>query len=164
MSGRPYLVAVSLLALSACASSADMSNWFNAMASAPRSEGVARTYRASYESTLKAARQALLEHAELRYSELNRSGVVFRDLLRFNAENGVARASGYAVDTTIWSLYANTDIGRGWNGSQVRVVVDSIGVNQTTVRVLSKFRTASVVGRRGDYSEVILDAIDRLLK
>jgi hypothetical protein len=155
MSGRPYIFAVFLLALSACATSADMSNWFNAMVIAPRSEGVARTYPASYERTLKAAKQALLEHAELRHSELNRSGLIFKDL---------PRMSDYPIDTTIWALYANTDTGRGWNGSQVRIVMDSIGPNQTTVRVLSKFRTAAVVGRRGDYSGVILDEIDRLLK
>jgi hypothetical protein len=153
-----------LLALSACAASADESHWFNAMVDAPRGEGVARTYAASYKRTLDAARQSLLDQRELRYSELNRSGLVFRDLPRDTANNGVARISGYPIDTTVWSLYANSDMGRGWDGSQVRIVIDSIGPNQTTVRVLSKLRTASIVGRRGDYSGLILDEIGHLLK
>lgn len=53
---------------------------------------------------------------------------------------------------------------RAWSGGQVRVVVQQTAPNQTTVYVISKYRTETIVGRRGDYSGTILNEIARRLK
>lgn len=120
---------------------------------APRDQGVARTYAADYSKTLLAAEEAL-DKAGLRWNALNRYGIIFADLPHRPGE----------TDDEIWSLYATPKGERAWSGDQVRVVVQQTAPMQTTVRVISKHRMETLVGRKGDYSGAILDEIGRRTK
>jgi hypothetical protein len=73
-------------------------------------------------------------------------------------ERAVTRVSDHT------SIIPAFNEGRYWNGVQVRVVMEELTANQTTVHVLSKYRTETKVGGKGDYSASILDEIARTLR
>ena len=149
----------------ACATSGDQARWAASMQAAPFDEGVARTYTADFVKTLHAAENALQAaglsqgrdcpdsvNATLKVGEhIHCIGPKIDKIDDHTSVIGATRLRG-------------TGSKQWWSGEQVRIVVQESGPNQTTVRVLSKYQTETIVGRPGDYSGAILDEIARELK
>ena len=124
-------------------------------------EGVTRPFAADFERTLKAAERALAA-AGFRQAQ-DCPGPTAGDPLPPCAGPQVTRVddrTSYVYGTKA----AGTEGHRYWSGEHVRIVVARSGQNQTTARVISKYREQSIVGRDGDYSGIILDAISRGLR
>ena len=145
-----------VFSLVACATSLDQSNWSESMRREPLDQGVSRTFPASLERTLQAAEDALAA-VGLRQA---------RDCAPSDARHPEPSCTERAVtkvgDHT--SIIVGFNTGNSWSGVQVRVVMDELTANQTTVRVLSKYRMETIVGKRGDYSGSILEEMARTLK
>lgn len=150
-----------VLASTACPTSLDQSNWSASMDHAPISDGVTRSFAADFDRTLQAAQRALAAAGFLQT----------QDCPAPTADEHKPPCSGLhvtRVDDRISYLsglkYAGTNGHRFWNGEHVRIVVERTGPNQSTVRVISKYREETIVGRTGDYSTIILDGMSRDLK
>ena len=142
--------------LIACFSSSDQQRWDQSMRSEPLANGVSRTYSADFGRTLQAAEDALVTAGLTQ--ERNCSGID-----PMTREPHCTGLLINPVDDHTSYLYAIKG-NHGWNGEQVRVLIQRLGPELTTVRVISKYREQTVLGRSGDYSGTILDEIARKLK
>ena len=124
---RPISVIV-VACLTGCATTGSMK-------SAPLSEGIPQTYTADFDSTLKAAREAVVE-AGLQIEEVNK------------------------IDETNWTILGKKPTSAWSWGELVRVSVEQSSETTTTVRVLTKRRLATNVTAKGDYSKAILSNIE----
>ena len=166
MSSKPSLLIT--LGLLACATSADQGRWADSMRTAPLNDGVSHTFSADYAKTLSAAENALQTAGLSQYQDCPygldqnlKAGEHVRCI-------GLSVNKVDTVDDHTAILFANKYRGSGdtrwWNGDQARVLIQEVAPNQTTVRVLSKFRTKSIVDRPGDYSGPIFKEMERRLK
>jgi hypothetical protein len=155
--------ALAAIVLAACATSADQAHWDASLRSAPVTEGVARTFSADLATTLRAAQQAVLT-TDLE-PDRDCPDSINHDLI-VGEHNRCLGPTSTRIDdhTAVFNAMKLRGEGQWWNGEQVRIVVQEAAPGQTTVRVLSRFRTQTIVGRRGDYSAAIFDQISRQLK
>jgi hypothetical protein len=153
------------IVLAACATSADQAHWDASLRSAPVTEGVARTFSADLATTLRAAQQAVL--ATDLEPDRDCPDSINHDL-KVGEHTRCLGPTSTRIDDHVAMFNAMKFRGSGdqhwWNGDQVRIVVQEATPGQTTVRVLSRFRTQTIFGRRGDYSAAIFDQISRQLK
>lgn len=150
-----------VFALTACRTSLDESNWAASMQHAPMNEGVTRTFAADFDRTLQAAQRAL--------------GAAGFDQAQdcpgptaYDPRPPCVRPQVTRVDDHTSYIYGTKGAGtkghRYWSGEHVRIVVEKTGPNQSTVRVISKYQEQTIVGRKGDYSGVILQGMSQALK
>jgi hypothetical protein len=123
--------------LIACFSSSDQQRWDQSMRSEPFANGVSRTYPAGFARTIQAAENALVAAG-------------------LNQERNCPD-----IDTVTREPHC---VGLLINPVDDRVLIQRLGPELTTVRVISKYREQTILGRRGDYSGTILDEIARNLK
>jgi hypothetical protein len=142
--------------LIACFSSSDQQRWDQSMRSESFANGVSRTYPAGFARTIQAAENALVA------AGLNQERNC-PDIDTVTREPHCVGLLINPVDDHTSYLYAIKG-NHGWNGEQVRVLIQRLGPELTTVRVISKYREQTILGRRGDYSRTILDEIARNLK
>lgn len=126
------LLVVLLLAVSGCASPKSVQN-------APLHAGLARTFQSDYDSTLDAAREAIIEA-------------------------GLQIESASEVDDNTYMIIAKKGTSMVSWGGVVRVTVISVNPEETTVRVVSERRLATNVTAKGDYSNAILSNIELKLR
>lgn len=126
----PLIVAGILLA--GCASAGGMKN-------APLDAGVTREFSGSYQSIVRAARDATVQA-------------------------GLAIDSFTDVDSSTAMIVAKKGSSMWSYGELVRVVVQKAGENRATVRVYSKRKLATNVTARGNYSETIFENITLSLR
>lgn len=150
-----------VLALTACRTSLDESNWAASMDHAPISDGVTRSFAADFDRTLQAAQRALAAAGFLQTQDCPgpnafdpKPPCIGRHVTR--VDDRTSYVSGLK--------YAGTKGHRYWNGEHVRIAVERTGPSQSTVRVISKYHERTIVGRKGDYSRIILDAMSKDLK
>jgi hypothetical protein len=159
------LAFLAAIVLAACATSLDQAHWGASLRSAPLTEGVARTFSADLATTLRAAQQAVLATDLIPDRDCPDS--INHDL-KVGEHVRCLGPRSTRIDDHAAMFVAVKLRGSGnhqwWNGDQVRIVVQEAAPGQTTVRVLSQFRTQTLVGRRGDYSAAIFDGIARQLK
>jgi hypothetical protein len=157
--------ALAAIALAACVTSLDLAHWDASLRSAPLTDGVARTFSAGFATTLRAAQQAVL--ATNLVPDQDCPDSINHDL-KVGDHNRCLGPTSTRIDDHTAMFNAVKLRGSGdhqfWNGDQVRIVVQEASPGQTTVRVLSRFRTQTIVGRSGDYSAAIFDDIIRQLK
>ena len=106
---------------------------------APLHAGVARTYEADFDRTLKAAREALVE-AGLQIENVNQ------------------------VDNDNWMILGKKGTSAWSWGELARVVVTRDNPTATTVRVYTQRKSAVNIAAKGDYSNSILSNIELKLK
>jgi hypothetical protein len=116
----------------ACSSQSGVQN-------APMQAGIGRTFDASYEKTMGAAREAATE-----------AGLKFESATEVDPNTYLIM---YKASTSAWS----------W-GEIVRLAVIKTSDTQTTVRIYTKRKSAVNVGAKGDYSNTILSNIELKLK
>jgi hypothetical protein len=132
MTKMTFLVCAAAVSMVACATT-------GALKQEPLDQGVVRIFAGSYDTILKAARDAVVA-------------------------SGLHLESVDKVDDHTWSIVGKKD-GSTWSwGELVRVVVQQTAPDSTAVRVISKKRMATNVGARGDYSQAILNDIELKLK
>jgi hypothetical protein len=144
--------------LGACVTSLDQSNWSESMRRELLDQGISRTFPASLEKTLQAAEDALVVVGLRQRWECAAPDYQHNEVTPRCAERAVTKVGDHTF------IIVGLNAGRAWNGVQVRVVMDEFVANQTTVRVLSKYRMETIVGGRGDYSGSILNEIARTLR
>ena len=132
--GRASTLAIRLLALAALAVLPGCASTGSVRGAAPDA-GVARTYQASLQRTVVAAREAMTE-----------SGLVIEDIAQ--AENGS------------WLIMSKSKAGPLSYGEIVRVIVVPEDARHSTVRVFTKRRIFLNITAKGDYSRQILANID----
>ena len=126
------LIVLVLLSLGSCTST-------NKIQQAPLHSGIARTFNAKYNTTLKAAREALLE-----------SGTLLESATEVDPLNYIIIGK---TRTNAWS----------W-GEMVRVVVTKVNETETLVRVLTEKKISVNVTAKGDYSNSVLSSIELKLR
>ena len=146
------------LASTACRTSLDESNWAASMHHAPIGEGVTRPFAADLDMMLQAAQRAL---SAAGFDQVqNCPGPTADDPRPPCIGPQVTR-----VDDHTAYIYGTKPAGmaghRYWSGEHVRIVVEQTGPNRSTVRVISKLRGETIIGRKGDYSGIILSAMSR---
>jgi len=146
--------------------SADQAHWAGSLRSAPLAEGIAQTFSSDLATTVRAAQQAVLAIG----LEPDRDCPEWLNRGFKNVGEGV-RCLGPTftrIDehTAVFDAmkFGGSGTKRWCNGDQVRVLVQELVPGQSTVRILSKFRTHTIVGRSGDYSSAIFDQVSRQLK
>lgn len=129
------------IALLVCAAAVSMSGCATtgALKQEPLDQGVARVFAGSYDTILKAARDAVVA-------------------------SGLHIEAVDKIDDHTWSIVGKKDASAWSWGELVRVVVQQASPDSTAVRVVSKKRMATNVGARGDYSQAILNDIELKLK
>jgi len=137
-------------------SSLDEQRWFESLQAERPGAGVSRTFSANAATTLQAAEDAVA--AAGLYQDRTCPGPTATDV---NPPCGAVAVVPFGVGTL--GFYAFPDRRHGWNGRQVRVVVEGRGPNETIVRIISKEGTTTVTHGSGDYSHVIFDGISELL-
>jgi hypothetical protein len=98
---------------------------------APLAEGTSRNFSDSYETVLKATREAV-------------------------SDAGLHVDQAQQVDSATWMIVAKKDASAWSMGELVRVVIQQQGPNTTAVRVISAKRMKTNVFAKGDYSDAIL--------
>ena len=123
---------VTLLLLIGCATTGTMRN-------ASLDEGVSRTFIASFDRVLKAARESVTQ-----------SGLKLDDINQ--------------LDNQTWIIIGKKEASEWSWGEFVRVTVQKKRDSVTLVRVLSKKKLTTNITARDDYSQLILSNIDINLK
>lgn len=163
MPARRYFGIICLflpLAVSACVTALDQSKWSDSLRLEPLGNGITRTFTADLDNTLQAAEEALVTAGLRQFLDCPDS--VNRHLEVGERVHCIGPFVNKVDDHTL--VIGATKGEREWSGEQIRVVVQQTAPNQTTVYVISKYRTETIVGRRGDYAETILNEIARRLK
>ncbi|MFQ5627467.1 MAG: hypothetical protein ACE5I1_01805 [bacterium] len=111
-----------------CASTAAVQN-------APLHAGVGRTFNASFDRTLKAAREAV-------------------------TEAGLQIESASQMDENTWMILGKKSMSAWSYGELVRVLVSRKGAQRTEVRVFTKKRVSINLTAKGDYSNAILSNVE----
>jgi len=126
------LIMVTLLLSIGCATTGTMRN-------ASLDEGIPRTFAASFDLVLKAARESVTQSG-LQVEEVNQ------------------------LDDETWVIIGKKDASAWSWGELVRVTVQKKSESETLVRVFTKRKLATNITAKGDYSHSILSNIDLNLR
>jgi hypothetical protein len=105
----------------------------------PLTAGETQKFVGNYDTILKAARDATVA-------------------------SGLHLESVEKVDDHTWTILGKKDASAWSWGEIVRVVIQQVSPDTTSVRIISKKRMATNVGARGDYSQAIFSDMELKLK
>ena len=158
---KRILCALAVLVVACVNWNLEEAHWDASLRSAPLTQGVARTFSADLATTVRAAQQAVIA---LGFEpDMDCPDSINRGIKNVGERVRCLGPRFTRIDehTAVFNAmkFRGTGDQHWWNGEQVRILVQEVVPGQSTVRVLSRFRTQTIVGRRGDYSSAIFERL-----